>query len=902
MKRSMQGCTQIAIPWIRYSKIVAVSILCLLVPVMVQGEEEVNNIVVLPFEIYTAEPMAHLRQGFQEILSLRISEKGFPVVDTARVNQHPKASLDVLEEKDLYDIGKDLDADWVVTGSITEIGDKVSLNLKLLDTTAVKRPVSLSIVGDDVNQLADVAERASDAIQDQIEDVVRIESIQVKGNRRIETDAILTVVETQPGDGFDLERLNRDLRAIYKMGYFTEISIESEDGPTGQIVTFVVNEKPSITKIRFEGAKKGKEDDLREEAGIKLYTIFDRNEIRQSINRLKEYYHKKGYYNAEVTERIEELEDNTISLTYEINRGDKVYISEIKFIGNTEFDDDELKDIMHSSEKGWLSWITDSGKVDEMAMEYDIHNIGIFYRNNGFINAKASGPEISVNEEGELSLTIEITEGSRYRMDEVKVQGDLVIPEQDLLVYTNIRREEFYNAEVIYEDIQALKNIYADEGYAYAEVSPLISTDDENLLVNIAFDIDKAKKVRFERINVIGNTKTRDKVIRRELEVVEGGVYNGTAITKSIESLNRLGFFDNVEMGTRNGSQDDRIILDVHVEESYQTGSFSFGIAYSDYEGLVGQASVSRENLFGRGQRLSTSVNWGSRSRSAMINFTEPWLFDKDISGSFTGYFTDYEYYEYTTESFGIAVGMGFPLESWGLGDLVRGSVRLGHDNSNIYDVAPFAASVIREMEGKNITNSVTLGISRISWDKPWLPSKGSLNSFSVETAGGILGGDVGYNKFDLRTEWYFPLFWGTVFVAKGNVGLIKRKKQETLPVFKKYILGGPGSVRGFDDYSITPRDPVTGDRIRGEKMMFYNFEFQFPLSKEQGITGLVFFDAGNVWTAEQDYDFRDMRMAVGVGGKWYTPMLGQMSIFYGRKLNPHTNESSGEIQFSSGF
>jgi outer membrane protein insertion porin family len=208
----------------------------------------------------------------------------------------------------------------------------------------------------------------------------------------------------------------------------------------------------------------------------------------------------------------------------------------------------------------------------------------------------------------------------------------------------------------------------------------------------------------------------------------------------------------------------------------------------------------------------------------------------------------------------------------------------------------------IKEMEGKNVTNSITLGISRISWDRPWLPSKGSYNGFSVETAGGFLGGDVGYNKYQLRTEWYFPLFWSTVFVAKGNAGLIKRKGQEKLPVFKKYILGGVGTVRGFDDYSISPRDPISGDRIRGEKMMFYNFEYRFPLGKEKGITGLVFFDAGNVWTEEEDFDFTGMRMSVGVGGMWVTPMLGRMSIFYGRKLNPHTNESAGEIQFSQGF
>jgi outer membrane protein insertion porin family len=818
------------------------------------------------------------------------------------INQHPKVSLPVLEEEDLYAIGSDLDADWVVTGAITEIGDKISLNLKLLDMTRAKRPVSFSMVEDNLNQLGDVAERASDAIYKQITEVVRIDSIEIKGNRRIETEAIMTVIETQKGDGFDVERLNRDLRAIYKMGYFTDVSIESEDSPTGRIVTFVVNEKPSIVKIDFKGEKKGKREDLAEEAGIRLYTIFDRNEVRQSINRLKEYYYKKGYYNVEIKEKIEELEDNSIALTYEIEKGEKVFIRKIEFVGNSVFDDDDLKDIMQSQEKNWLSWLTDAGKVHETALEYDVHNIGVYYRNHGFMNANASGPEISVNEKGGLTVTIEITEGSQYKVSNVKVEGDLLKPEEELLKHTNIGKEEFYNAEVIYEDMQELKNVCADEGYAYADVSPLISEDDENNMVEITYHIDKAKKVRFERINIMGNTKTKDKVIRRELEVVEGGYYNGTAITESTEKLNRLGFFDNVEMATRNGSEDDQIILDVHVEEGHQTGTYGFGVAWSDYEGFVGHANVTVENLFGRGQGLITSVYWGGVSHSASIQFTEPWIFDKDVSGSIMAFFSGYDYYEYSTENIGGSLGVGFPLESWGLGDLTRGSIQVAHETSDIIGISDSAAREIKEMEGKNTTNSITLGISRVSWDKPWLPTKGSLNSFSIETAGGFLGGDVGYNRYQLRTEWYFPLFWSTVFVAKGNVGLIKRKGQEKFPVFKKYILGGVGSVRGFDDYEISPRDPITGDRIRGEKMMFYNFEYRFPVSKEKGIVGLVFFDAGNVWTEEENYDFTGMRMSVGVGGMWWTPMMGQMSIFYGRKLDPRINESAGEIQFSGGF
>jgi outer membrane protein insertion porin family len=894
-----QGDMQMTFPWRRFSRMVVFLVWCLLIPAIIQGEEERSNVAVLPFGIYTSEPMDHLKEGFQEILSLHIAKKGLTVINPDVVNRYPKAYSSVLEEKDLYAMGKDLNADWVITGSITQIGDKISISLKLLDTTKDKPPFSLSLVEDDMDQMADIAERTSAAVYERMTGAVHIDSIQVKGNRRIETEAILSVIEIQRGDEIDPERLNRELRSIYRMGFFEDVSIETEDSPTGKIVTFVVTEKPSIAKIIFEGVKKGKEDELMEEAGIKVYSIVDRNEIRLSINRLKEYYRKKGYYYAEITEKIEELPDNWISLTYEINKGEKVFIRKIEFVGNHEFDDDDLKDIMVSREKGFFSWLTDSGRLDEKALEYDLLKISAFYQTHGFMKAMAGGPEISFDKKG-VSVTIEITEGPRYRIHDVRVDGDLLGTAEELLQHVNITKEEFFNRDIVIEDKQALERIYEDEGYAYAEISPLTQEDDEKRLVDITYHIDKASKVRFERINIIGNTRTRDKVIRRELEVIEGEYFNGTAITKSTESLNRLGYFDNVEMVTRKGSEDDLMILDVHIEEKPHLGSLQFGVAYSDYEGLVGQVAVTRENLFGRGQSLGVSMYRGDRSKSLSLRFAEPWLCDKDISGSISVYGSKLEYYEYTTKSVGGALGVGFPLEAWGLGDLTRGSVRISHDNSDISDIEVIAAYVIKEMAGKNVTNSIAFGIGRDSRDRPLFTNKGSVNSFSIETAGGFLGGDVGFNKYQVSTEWYFPLPWSTVFVAKGTAGLIKRKEGNKLPVFQKYILGGPGSVRGFDEYSISPRDPVSGDRIRGEKMMFYNFEYRIPI-REREMVGVVFFDAGNVWTEEQNYDFTDMRMAVGVGVMWDSPM-GPLSIFFGKKLDPHRDESSSELQMGGLF
>ncbi|UCF57088.1 MAG: outer membrane protein assembly factor BamA, partial [Deltaproteobacteria bacterium] len=842
-----QGYKELAFLRVRISRIVTLMAFCLLVPAMVQAEKK-GTVAVLPFRIHALKPMDHLKQGLQEMLTVHMAKKGLPMINPDVVNQHPMAFLPVLEERDIFTLGKDLGADWVITGSLTQIGRKISLDLKVFDITGEKPPFSMFMVEDDIDKLADVANRASKGIYNQITGIVQIDSVQVKGNKRIESEAILAIIESKRGDGLDPDQLNKDLRAIYKMGFFTDVRIETEDGPRGKIVTFVITEKPSITKIVFEGNEEVKDDELKEEAGIGLYSILNRNEIRQSISRLKEYYRQKGYYNVEIKERIEELPNNEISLIYEINEAEKVYIRKIEFVGNSKFDDDDLKDIMETSEKGFFSWFTKSGLLDDKKLEFDLHKITSFYHNQGYIKAKIGEPKISYKKDEGLAITIEIIEGPQYGVNEVKIDGDLVRTIDELLKNVNIKKEEFFNREVVRKDILALTELYADEGYAYAEVSPVIKADDENHLVDITYYISKEKRVRFERINISGNTVTRDKVIRRELKVIEGEYFSGEALRKSTRNLNRLGFFEDMEIQTKKGSQDDLMVLNVNVKER-PTGSFSFGGGYSTFENAIATFQISQNNLFGRGQKLAGAAYIGSRTQNFDVRFTEPWLYDKPISGTINLINWEREYDEFIRDSVGGSLGFGFPLELLGLDEFTRGSVEYTYDDADIYDVEETAAIEIKEMEGKNVTSSVSLGIRRDSKDKPFLTTRGSVNSFTFETSGGILGGDVGFNKYVFKTAWFFPLPWSTVLMAQGRWGLINQKADEKLPVYQKFRIGGINTVRGFDDFDISPRDPETGDRIGGEKMMVYNLEYRFPLLKEQGLMGLVFFDAGNVFT-----------------------------------------------------
>ena len=881
--------------WIWISVLLCLAICGLQKPKVARAEER-EKVAVMPFRIYGPESLNHLSRGLQKKISFSLENREFKIISPEVVNKHPLTFLPVLDKKTLVRLGKDLKANWIISGSITRVGKKISVDLKVIDVTEKRAPFSIFMVADDIDALTETAERIAVSIDNQIAGVVLVESVNVKGNQRIEKDAILAVIGTKKGEGRDYAQLDKDLRAVYKMGFFTDVKIETEEGPKGTTVTLNVTEKPSIGKIVIQGNKKEKEEKLKEELGIGLYTILDSNEIKQSVNRLREYYKQKGYYNVDIEAKIEPFPNNQVLIRYEISEHEKVYIREIKFVGNHEFDDDDLLDVMKTSDKGFFSWITKSGLLDKNKLEYDVHQITSFYHNQGFIKAKVGEPKIFYEKEKGIIITIEIHEGPQYHVGRVAVAGDLIKPADELLKEVQIGEEKAFNRETVRKDVQTLRNIYADEGYAYADVTTRTNESHENHLVDITYTISQGHKIRFERINIFGNTITRDKVIRRELRVVEGDYFSAKGLRRSTQKAERLGFFEDIQFQTKKGSEEDLMVLDISVKER-STGMFSIGAGYSSEDKAFGVFDVTQGNLFGRGQKLQVSAKIGEKSTKYNISFVEPWLFDKHISTGIDIYKKEREYDDYTKDSIGGSIRFGSSL---GIDEFTRGSVKYGCDSSDISDVGDDAAIAIKDMEGRNITSSMTFGVKRDSRDRIWDTSRGSYNSLSFEYTGGFLGGDVGFNKYIARSGWYFPLFWDTVFLVKGTWGLVVKRPDEKLPVYQKFQIGGINSVRGFDYADISPVDPETGDKIGGEKMMYYNVEYRFPLVKEQGVIGVVFFDAGNVFTKDENYTFTGIRTSAGGGIRWYSPM-GPIRLEYGKNLDPQEDEPSGRWEFTIG-
>jgi outer membrane protein insertion porin family len=852
---------------------------------------------VLPFTVYGPQPLEAMKTSLQGLLTDRLAKHGISVIPQNDVNRHPVASLPAPDPGELISLGKNLGADLVVTGSLTQIGKRISLDLKALDVTGEKPPFSLFMVEDDIDRLNDAMDRASKSLYNQIVGIAQIDSLLVKGNQRVESDAILAIVESRKGESLDFDKLDKDLRAIYAMGYFNDVRIETEDGAKGKIVIFTVSEKPSIGRINFKGNNKMKADDLTKESGIKLYSIYNPNEVKQSVNKLKDYYRQEGYYTVEITDKVEEIPRNEVALTYEIIEGEKIYIQRIEFIGNTKFKSGKLKDVMDTSEKGLFSWFTKSGLLDKKRLETDAQKITVFYQNQGYLRAKVGEPTVRYESGYGLVITIEIVEGDQYFVNTVDITGDLIRPAEELLKLVAMVKGEPFSRETVRKDVMTLREAYADEGYAYAEVVPLTREDDKAHTVDISYRAATGNKVRFERITITGNTNTRDNVIRRDLEVYEGEYFSGYGMRKSTANLHRLGFFEDVEVQTKRGSSDDLMDLNINVKER-PTGSFTLGAGYSGYEGATGTMQVSQNNLFGTGQKLVGSLRVSTISQFVDIRFTEPRVNDTNISAGFDVFKWEYEYDDYTRDSFGGSLRTRFPI---GFDpDYTRGYARYLYDDTNVTDVQPGAAFEIRDMEGRNVTSSITIGIDRDSKDRPWNTRSGSYNNLSFEYAGDPLGGDVFFNRYEFTTVWFFPWRWDSSFMVEGRWGWVQKREGGKLPDYQKYRIGGITTVRGYDKDSIALIDPVTGDELGGEKMMIYNFEFRFPVLKEQGLLGVVFFDAGNVFDEEDTWNFTDIPMSVGVGVRWYSP-LGPIRLEYGYILNRRPQDSTGGVEFQIG-
>ncbi|MCL5965880.1 MAG: outer membrane protein assembly factor BamA [Deltaproteobacteria bacterium] len=724
----------------------------------------------------------------------------------------------------------------------------------------------------------------------------RVVAIDVQGARRVSADTIRQAMATREGGEFDVSRIREDVKAIYRLGYFRDVRIDAEEVPGGVRLTVIVAEKPIVGSVRIEGNKGVDTADIKGVVTVRERTLFQEEKVKESARKIVELYQNKGYYDATAVPEVTEDAEGAMRVAFRITEGPKLKIVKIRVSGNYYFGEKAIRKVMETTEKGFFSFITDSGTFKKDVIENDVRKIEALYQNNGFMDSKVFDP-VFRRTAGGLEMTIRIYEGKQYRVGSVRFAGDSGVPEEDLRKSTRLAPGGVFSREVLLGDLLNLTTLLNDRGYAQALVSPVVEKRKDYPLADVTYKVDRGRKFRFGRVEIAGNTKTLDRVIRRNLDVADGTTYTATGLRESKEDLMRLGYFKDVKITTAPSSRPGEMDAKVEVQEG-PTGTLSGGVGYSSLDKVFGVVQLSENNLFGRGWKAQLSAQFGARRTTYALDFRDPYFFDTDFSLLLSAYNTDVRYTDFQRKARGGKVGFGYQFTKFTSSNLV-----LRADTTRITEGGPAASTILQEefRKGAQSTRSVGWSLARNTTDKPLDPSRGSVESVSVEYAGGPFGGDSQFVKYFLNGKVFFPVLGSTTI--SGNIlwGHVISTVGGRVPIFERFFLGGPYSIRGFKSRTLSPADPNTGELIGGNKELVMNAEYLVPLLGEIGLKGVAFLDAGNTWRqGEWPWKGEKMRYAAGFGVRWYSPM-GPLRLEWGLNLNPKPGEERRVVEFTIG-
>jgi len=754
---------------------------------------------------------------------------------------------------------------------------------------------------------------------------VQLKEVRVQGNLRVEEDGIRLHLKIRPGDFFDPATVDQDVKSIYRMGFFDDVRADlSPDG----VLTYFVKEKPYVREVKIQGNAQLTKEKIETAMGIGPRTILDRDKVAEGVERVKKLYSEQGYLNARVDFAISLVENNQAIVQLDIAEGSRLLIQKVSFEGNRAFPDSELKGLMATKEKWFLSFLTNRGVLDRDILTNDLAIVSSYYYDHGYINHKVDDPVILKQRDG-IEVVIRIEEGDAYRVGRVEIGGELITDAETLLKKMQLTTGQIFRGSRLRADISTISDLYSDKGFAFVQVEPVTKVNGEEKNVDVALVVTRGPPVYFNRIMVAGNTKTRDKVVRREMEVVEQELFSGDKIKKSRNALQRSGYFEDVQLATKKTDQGDSVDLSVEVKEG-PTGTFSVGAGYSSGDSFIFNTSVSERNLFGRGQSVNASFDLGTTRQDFVLSFTEPYLYDSPLTLGVDGFNTRREYSDFTSRKTGLGARTSYPLKRLDLPYFKRPSGN-GNDGKNEGDYLPFieysrggvgyeltrekiggigstTAASIRDEKGSSWTSSLAPNLSYDSRDHFFNPTEGTSAGFFVKYAG--LGGDNNFLKGDARGRWHYPVLkdpdWGgTYTVALGGalgygIGLKERfNGKKDLPLFERYFTGGMSSVRGFKERSLGPKE--AGDIIGGDKLAVLSAEMLFPIMEQYGLRGVAFFDMGQAFRKSDNlFDFAEFRRSIGVGGRWLSP-FGPLRVELGFPLNKKSGDDTSVVGFSLG-
>jgi outer membrane protein insertion porin family len=732
----------------------------------------------------------------------------------------------------------------------------------------------------------------------------KINQFEIHGLKRIERDAVLAKVTTKPGGILTSEHVRTDIQTLFNMGYFDDITFQGEAVGTDLVnVSLVVRERPVIANVQFDGNERISSSDLKDVIKVKQWSILDINKVKDDVALIQKHYEDKGFYLAKVTYDIRTVRDDEVEVTYRINDYEKVQIKKITFLNNKKFKDEQLKSVFRETkEGGFFSFMSGSGNFKESAFKQDLQMLTYWYLEHGYVKFKYGNPVITVSDDKKwLYISIYVEEGEQYQMGNIDFAGDLLFPKEELNEELTLKTDDTFSISKRNQDIQRLTEKYQDLGYAFVNVVPKMEFHDDSRTLDVQYDFEKGNLAYFGEINIIGNTKTYDKVIRRELKIHEGELYSGTSMRQSRENVERLGFFAPGEVIFNTVSPKGRPdILDVEITvKERSTGTITLGAGYGSYQGFFFTSQISEINLLGRGQALSLAAQYSIRQLSQSLNlgFTEPSTFDTRWTTGFDIYALKFPIpNRWITSKLGFDIRFGHPIV-----EFTNAYITFKHEGiQNLDPDESVSQDVIRADSG--ILASVTLSVIRDKRNNRFETTGGNYQSASIETAG--LYGDKKFIKWVVNNRYYKRLVGDLVFRNSVELGQIAGYGGEVTPPSQRFYLGGPNNMKGYQLFLLGPQTVSSKgfpQPLGGHYEAYSLFELEYPLIREAGIKGVVFFDVGNTWDESPfKIDPFVIRADTGFGFRWFSP-IGPLRFEWGFPIAARPEEQSPVFQFFIG-
>jgi outer membrane protein insertion porin family len=698
-----------------------------------------------------------------------------------------------------------------------------------------------------------------------------IAEIRIEGTQRVEPETVRSYMQVQPGDPFDSDRVDQSLKSLFATGLFADVTLRRE----GDALIVRVVENPIINRIAFEGNHKLSDETLTQEVQLKPRTVYTRTKVQSDVKRILDLYRRSSRFAATVEPKLIPLEQNRVDLVFEIDEGDTTGIRSINFVGNRQFTPGRLREVIQTKESRWYRLFSSDDNYDPDRLTYDRDLLRKFYLSEGYADFRvvSAVAELTPQRDG-FFVTFTVEEGERYRFGKIDLTNAIKdVPTEDLRPLITVQEGDWYNADQVDKTINALTDALGNRGYAFIEIQPRVKRNAEGKTIDVTFDVKEGPRVYVERIDITGNVRTLDKVIRREFRLVEGDAFNTSKLRRSEQRIKNLGFFKKTDVTTNPGSAPDKTVIGVNVEEQ-STGEFSVGVGFSTTDGILGDVNIRERNFLGRGQDLRIGTTIAQLTKQVDLSFTEPYFLDRNLAAGFDIFAINQDnqlFAQFNQVTYGGSLRVGYQIT-----EALRQTLKYTIRQDTINDVQPTASSFIQLEAGTRLTSAIGQVLLYDKRDNRLDPTSGYFAQLSTDFAGIATG--VQYYRAVVNAGYYFPLAPEYVLSFTTESGYIHAWGGDIVRIEDRFFIGGD-NLRGFQVGGVGPHDSVTTDSLGGNMYYTGSVSLSFPLGlpQEFGLGGRVFSDFGSLFGLDQTgptiFQSHLLRISAGVGVSWKSPL-----------------------------